>query len=372
MVISESSNRNFQSPLFSPASFGSLNVPNRIVMAPMTRTRAEANGTPQAINATYYAQRSSAGLIVTECTQVSDQGHGIIRCPGIHTKAQIEGWKQVTTAVHAAGGRIYLQVWHCGRVSHPSIMGGKQPVAPSAVAATGDFFTPDGRVPFPVPRPLEVTEIKEIVDDFAAAASNAKLAGFDGVELHGAFGYLPDQFLQDGTNHRADRYGGSVINRARFMLEILEALTGVWETGRVGVKLSPSNRFYGMYDSNAFETFGHLVREINRMKLGYIHMMEPSANDLKAGNVQIKETTKVFRPMFDGTLITNGGYDYDKADQTISDRIADAVSFGTLFIANPDLPYRLLTKAPLNEPDRNTFYGEGAKGYIDYRFLSRE
>ncbi len=355
--------------LFAASPLGRLTLPNRIVMAPMTRTRASQDGVPGELMRQYYAQRASAGLIVTECTQVSDQGHGIIRAPGIHGPAQVEGWRKVVEAVRAEGGRIVLQLWHCGRVSHPAIGGGDPPVAPSAIAAEGLIFTPEGRLPFPIPRALETGEIAGIVADFRRGAENALEAGFDGVELHGAFGYLPDQFLQDGTNRRTDAYGGSVGNRARFLLEVVEALAGVWGPERVGVKLSPSNRFYGMADSDALTTFGHVVRALSSMGIGYIHLMEPNISDLESGTVQVREVTRTFRPMFEGTVVTNGGYDRAKGDAVLAEGLADLVSFGVPFIANPDLPARLRRGGPFNAPDSSTFYGEGPKGYIDYPTL---
>jgi N-ethylmaleimide reductase len=227
--------------LFSPFQLSDLHLSNRIVMSAMTRTRASEDGVPTDLMRDYYVQRASAGLIVTECTQVSDQGHGIIRCPGLHRDDQVAGWRKVTDAVHAAGGRIICQIWHCGRVAHPGMRGGEQPVAPSPIPATGDFFLPSGRVEFPVPRDLRLDEIPGIVASFAAATRNARAAGFDGVELHGANGYLQGQFLQDGSNHRRDAYGGSVENRARLMLETADAMIGAWDAAHVGVRLSPSS-----------------------------------------------------------------------------------------------------------------------------------
>lgn len=356
--------------LFEHVELGKLTLPSRVVMAPMTRTRADDDGTPNALMADYYAQRATAGLIVTECTQVSVQAHGIINAPGIHSERQIAGWKTITAAVHAAGGRIVLQVWHCGRVSHPAIRDGTLPVAPSAVAAEGEFFTPDGRVPFPVPRALGLAEIAPIVEDFRAAARNAQRAGFDGVELHGAFGYLPDQFLQSGTNQRTDAYGGSVAGRARFMLEVVDALAGVWGANRVGVKLSPSNRFYGMHDDEPGETFGYVIDALNDVGVAYIHLMEPNAGDLATGTVQIARPTEHFRARIKRPLISNGGYDRAKAEAALARGLCDAVSFGTLFIANPDLPARLAQGGPFNPPDPAHFYGRGPGGYTDYPALA--
>jgi N-ethylmaleimide reductase len=343
-----------------------LTLRNRMVMAPMTRTRASDDGRPLPLMINYYAQRASAGLIVTECTQVSDQGHGIIRAPGLHRQDQVNGWRPIVDAVHAANGRIYCQLWHCGRVSHPDILDGALPVAPSAVAASGSFYLPSGPAEFPIPRVLGTDEISGIIDDFRQAAVNAEAAGFDGVELHGAFGYLPDQFLQDGTNQRTDSYGGSITNRARFMLEVVEALAGVWSAERVGVKLSPSNRFYGMFDSDARATFGHVIGALDAMRVGYLHLMEPNAADLATGTVQIERVAEAFRGAISVPLIANGGFDMQKAQAALDAGTADLISFGVPFLANPDLPIRFKRQAPLNEPDRSTFYGEGSKGYTDY------
>lgn len=356
--------------LFGPAQLGELHLANRTVMAPMTRTRAQETGIPTALMSEYYTQRSSAGLIVTECTQVCEQGRGIIRAPGIETSDQIEGWKAITHSVHASGGHIFLQLWHCGRVSHPAIrFDHSNPVAPSAIAAEGQIFTPDGRVDYPTPIELTVSQINDIVTDFTNAAQNAKNAGFDGVELHGAFGYLPDEFLQDGSNKRTDSYGGSIANRARFMLEIVEGLIGVWGSHRVGVKLSPSNRVNGMFDSNARDTFGYVIATLNAMNVGYIHLMEPSEKDLQTGTVQIEHVAETFRSLITVPLIANGGFDRAKAEAALAKGTADFISFGQLFVANPDLPARLHNNGPFNKPDPATFYGEGPQGYTDYPVL---
>jgi N-ethylmaleimide reductase len=355
--------------LFDPFDLSGLTLPNRMVMAPMTRTRASEDGRPLPLMMEYYVQRASAGLIVTECTQVSDQGHGIIRAPGLHRQDQLDAWRPIVDGVHAAGGRIFCQLWHCGRVSHPDIRNGALPVAPSAVAASGSFYLPTGPAEFPVPRVLGGEEISGIIDDFRQAAANAKAAGFDGVELHGAFGYLPDQFLQDGTNQRSDAYGGSVPNRARLLLEVVEALAGVWGVERVGVKLSPSNRFYGMFDSDARTTFGHVIGALDAMRVAYVHLMEPNAGDLATGTVQIEHVAETFRPAITVPLIANGSFDRQKAQAALDEGTADLVSFGVPFVANPDLPRRFQQDAPLNTPDPSTFYGEGPKGYTDYPAL---
>jgi N-ethylmaleimide reductase len=313
----------------------------------------------------YYVQRASAGLIITECTQVSNQGHGIIRCPGIHRDAQIAGWRRVTDAVHSAGGRMYCQIWHCGRVAHPDMRGGALPVGPSPIAATGDFFLPSGRVELPVPRPLSLEEIPAIIADFAQATRNAREAGFDGVELHGANGYLQDQFLQDGSNQRIDQYGGTVENRSRLMLETVQAMIGAWSAERVGVRLSPSSHLYGVDDGNKRATFGHVIRALNDLRIGYLCLLEPNKKDVERG-VQIEHVAETFRKMFSGPIIANTGFDKARANAMLASRDADLVAFGAPYIANPDLVERLRAGAPLNKPDPSTFYTEGPKGYTDY------
>lgn len=357
--------------IFETFDLHGLRMPNRMVMAPMTRTRASEIGVPTELMRVYYTQRASAGLIVTECTQVSDQAHGIIRAPGMHRADQVEGWRRVVDSVHAAGGRIYSQLWHCGRAAHPDMRGGEPPVAPSPIAADGQFFLPSGRVPYPIPRELAAVEIPAIVEDFGRAAGFAKDAGFDGVELHGAFGYLQDQFLQDGSNKRTDGYGGSIANRSRLMLETVEAMVGVWGAERVGVKLSPSNRLTGMFDSDAKATFGHVIAELDAMRIGYLHLMEPNATDLATGTVRIMHVAETFRSMISVPVIDNGGFDKDKAEAALRAKTADLVSFGVLFLANPDLPERFRRNAAMNKPDPATFYGgPSPEGYTDYPVLA--
>ena len=357
--------------LFSSIQLGSLNLPNRIVMAPMTRLRA-VGSIPTTLMATYYTQRVSAGLIVTECTMVSPLSNGYINCPGIYSAEQIAGWEQVTKSVHDKGGRIFLQIWHCGRVAHPSLLNGEIPVAPSAIPGVGTLHTPTGKVNLETPRALEIDEIPQIVEQFRQAAENAKKAGFDGIELHGAFGYLIDQFIQDGSNQRTDKYGGSIENRARFLLEIVEAVSSVWDNGNIGIKLSPSNTFYGMEDSNPQATFSYILKALNQHKLAYIHLMEPNEIDLKSRDV-INPALPVFRPFYQGKIITNGGYDKEKGNNAVNNAGADLVSFGKPYIANPDLPERFVADAELNTPDVKTFYGRGdenlQQGYTDYPAL---
>lgn len=358
--------------LFSPVKLGAYTLPNRIVMAPMTRLRA-VNSIPNSLMATYYAQRASAGLIVTECTMVSPLSNGYMNCPGIYSSEQVEGWKQITSAVHAKDGKIFLQLWHSGRVSHPALLNGELPVAPSAIAASGTLHTPIGKVNLDTPRALETEEIPQIVAQFRKAAENAIKAGFDGVELHGAFGYLIDQFLQDGSNQRSDIYGGSIENRARFLLEVMDAVTSVWESEKVGIKLSPSNTFYGMQDSNPKATFSYVIDALNRYNLAYIHLMEPNETDLATREV-LNPVLPIFRPTYKGTIISNGGYDKAKGNTVIAAGDADLVSFGKLFISNPDLPQRFAIDAELNPPNPKTFYGMGdnnlEQGYTDYPALA--
>jgi N-ethylmaleimide reductase len=358
------------SRLLSPTSFGSLELKNRMVMSPMTRCRASEGGVPTSINATYYQQRASAGLIIAEGTQISAQGVGYPATPGIHTPAQIAGWKLVTDAVHSAGGLIFLQLWHCGRVSHSFFHEGALPVAPSPVAINGKTlqFRGDGGVPFETPRPLKLDEIPGVIDQYRQAAQNAKEAGFDGVEIHGAFGYLPDQFLQDGTNQRTDQYGGSIENRARFLLEATQAAIDVWGKDRVGVKLSPSNTFNDMSDSDPVATFSFAVSALSKLGVGYVHLMEASEADLRHGGQAIPAST--FRRLFDGTLIVNQDYDRAKAEIALSSGNADLVSYARLFLANPDLPLRFANDLELNAPDPSTFYGGDEKGYTDYPFAT--
>ena len=355
--------------LFDSYDLNGLALPNRIAMSAMTRTRASKDGTPTDLMRDYYVQRASAGLIVTECTQVSDQAHGIIRCPGLHRDDQVAGWRKVTDAVHAAGGRIMCQVWHCGRVAHPGMRGGEQPVGPSPIPATGDFFLPTGRVDFPVPRELAIGEIPGIVADFAQATRNARIAGFDGVELHGANGYLQDQFLQDGSNKRSDAYGGPVENRARLMIDTTVAMIEAWDAAHVGVRLSPSSFLYGVDDSDKLATFGHVVRALDALKVSYLCMLEPNAKDSERG-VQIEHVARTFRPMISVPIIVNTGFDKAKANAALAAGDADLVAFGVPYIANPDLVARLGSDAPLNKPDPTKFYGVGPEGYTDYPTLA--
>ena len=351
--------------LFTPLQLGDLTLPNRAVMAPLTRMRAGDDNVPTQMNTTYYAQRASAGLIISEATQISLQGRGYAHSPGIHSPEQIAGWQLVTDAVHAAGGQIFLQLWHAGRTSHPALQeNGALPVAPSAIAAEGHAYTPDGRPSLVTPRALETKEIPRIVEQFRQGAENALAAGFDGVEIHGANGYLIDEFLEDGSNQRRDRYGGSVVNRTRFLLEVVEAVTSVWGRNRVGVKLSPSSENYSMSDSDRVGTFIYAVDALNTFDLAYFHLAEPNQWGSETGL-----NAAFFRPIYQGILMVNGDYNRQKGDAVLASGAADLVSFGRIFLANPDLPKRLALNAPLNEPDPATFYGGDEKGYTDYPLL---
>ena len=355
--------------LFTPVRAGALELANRVVMAPLTRNRARAeDDAPYEIHADYDAQRAGAGLIITEGSQISPEGKGYAGTPGIYSDAQIAGWRAVTDAVHAKGGKIVIQLWHVGRVSHTSLQpGGQAPVAPSAIGAAARTFDGTGFVETSVPRALELAEIPRLIADFRKAAENAKAAGFDGVELHAANGYLLNQFLCDGSNTRTDAYGGSVENRVRLLGEVLEALTDVWGADRVGVRLSPFANANGVSDSDPMATFGHAIDVLNRFGLAYLHMVEGQTG----GSRDLPEGWSIdgLRRRFDGVYIANNGYDREMAIEAVESDKADLVAFGKLYIANPDLALRLEKGAPLNEPDRATFYGGGREGYTDYPFL---
>lgn len=353
--------------LFTEFQMKGTNLRNRIVMAPMTRLRAHENGTPSQVMATYYAQRASAGLIITEATMVSPLSNGYMNAPGIYTEEHKEGWSNVTSSVHNAGGVIFLQLWHSGRVSHPHLLNGETPVAPSAIAGSGDLHTPKGKVELPVPRALEIEEIDEVVGQFKASAELALQAGFDGVEIHGAFGYLIDQFLQDISNKRTDIYGGSIANRIRFMREVVAAVSAIFP-GKTGIKLSPSNVFYGMGDSSPEALFSAALEELNSFDLAYVHLMEPSPTDIDAG-APIKNVIETFKGRSRHAIITNGGYDKLRAEQILASSGADLVSFGRPFIGNPDLVYRLINNSSLTDASPSSFYGRGPEsiqGYIDF------
>jgi N-ethylmaleimide reductase len=347
--------------LLEPFRLGPLTLPNRVGMAPLTRNRAYGT-VPGEMNATYYVQRASAGLIVAESAQVSPRGESYPDTPGIYTEAQLRGWRRITGAVHAAGGRIFLQLFHGGRISHPSLIG-ETPVAPSVLRPGGLIATPRGPQPFVTPRALETEEVGEIVEDFRRAAENAREVGFDGVEIHGANGYLVDQFLQSGTNQRTDRYGGPVENRARFLLEVTAAAVEVWGEGRVGVRLSPGGTFNDMRDADPRETFGYAAGALNDLPLAYLHAIKaPPAAGLDA--------RALLREAYRGVLVSAGGYTRESAEAALQAGEADLIAFGRAYIANPDLVERFAAGAPLNTPDPNTFYGGDARGYVDYPALA--
>ena len=347
--------------LFSPIKVGALTLNNRMVMAPLTRTRAGYEHLPNALMAEYYAQRASAGLIITECTMITPNTSAFAAEPGVYTAEQIEAWKLTTNAVHEKGGKIFMQIWHAGRAAHPDLNGGAPTFSASAIAINGDVHTQNGMVPHVAPQELSVEQIQVIVHEFAQAAKNAIAAGFDGVEVHAANGYLIDQFLRDGSNKRSDAYGGSLENRARFLSEILTAVSAAIGADRVGVRLSPLNSYNGMIDSDPIALIDYLSKHLNSFNLAYLHLMRADFFQAQKGDVMT-----VARANYKGVLIGNMGYSGDEAQQAIKDGLLDVVAFGTGFLANPDLPARLKAGVALNAPDASTFYTPGAKGYTDY------
>jgi len=355
--------------LFTPHTLGRLKLPHRIVMAPLTRSRsAQPGDIPQKMNVEYYGQRSSAALIISEATQISPQGKGYAFTPGIHSNAQVEGWKKITDEVHRKKSKIFLQLWHVGRVSHSSLQKGNAlPVAPSAIAPAGQAFTYEGMLDFETPRALSLEEIPDIVDQYTQAAKNAKAAGFDGVEIHAANGYLLDQFLKDGTNKRNDRYGGSIENRLRLTLEVTKAVTDVWGGQQVGIRISPTGTFNSMSESTPTPLFESLVEALNVYKLAYLHVVE---NFGESNNTEFDFVS--LRKKFKGAYMANGGYTAQLAEDSLNDDKSDLVAFGVPFISNPDLPQRLKTNAELNQADQSTFYGGSEKGYTDYPTLTEQ
>lgn len=368
--------------LFQPYKLGPLHLRHRIVMAPLTRSRARQPGNvPNALAACYYAQRASAALIVSEATQVSMQGQGYAWTPGIHSREQVEGWRGVTQAVHEAGGLIFNQLWHVGRISHPALQPDNMlPVAPSAITPAGQAFIENERgegelVPFVRPRALETEEMPYIVAQYERGARNAQTAGFDGVEIHGANGYLLDQFMESGTNRRTDLYGGPVANRSRLLFEIVEALIPIWGPDRIGVRLSPLGSFNDMSDANPEETFGYIAEKLSDYGLAYLHIVNPAAAALEKGqepDARALRMVELIRDKYRGTLMIAGGFDRDSAEAWLKQGRTDLIAFGRKFLANPDLPERLLLRAPLNADDPSTYYGGGAKGYTDYPTLAQE
>jgi N-ethylmaleimide reductase len=353
-------------PLFEPLRVGAMEVPNRLFMAPLTRCRAEAGHVPGALMAEYYAQRATAGLIIAEATMAMEGNSAFYAEPGIYNAAQVEGWKMVTEAVHGAGGRIFLQIWHGGRACHPLFNNGAQPVAPSAIAITNDEVnTPEGKKPYVVPRELGDDELPGIVAGFKVAAENAKAAGFDGIEVHGANGYLLDEFLRDGANKRTGPYGGPIENRARLLMEVIEAVSVVWGADRVGLRVSPLNSYNSMSDSDPVGLVSWLGEKLSGLGLAYWHVMRADFLGEQSGDVM-----SAARAAYRGALVGNMGYTAEEAAEAIAEKRLDAVAFGTPFLANPDLPTRVKAGAALNAPDPATFYKPGAKGYTDYPAMS--
>jgi len=360
--------------LFTPFQVGAITAPNRLALAPMTRSRAKNPGNvPTDSVVKYYVQRASAGLLITEGSQVSPQGVGYVDTPGIHSAEQVAGWKKVTDAVHAAGGRIFIQLWHVGAISHPSFHNGGLPVAPSAVQPQGvKAFTGKGMEEIPTPRALETAEVKAVVADFRKAAENAKAAGFDGVEVHGANGYLVDQFIQSSTNQRTDEYGGSVENRARFALEVVQAAVDVLGADRVGIRLSPTGNVGGIHDENRLATFSYLTEQLNQFGLAYLHVIEALPGHSMAAKAGQEPVGPALRKIFTGPFILNGGYTQETAEKALANNEADLIAFGVPYLANPDLVERFEQGAALNTPDQATFYGGDDKGYIDYPSLQEQ
>ncbi|MEO1211576.1 MAG: alkene reductase [Cyanobacteria bacterium J06638_20] len=361
--------------LLTSVQVGPYTLSNRLVMAPLTRNRSSADAlAPQAMHATYYAQRASAGLIISEATQISPQGIGYPLTPGIYSDAQTTAWKTVTDAVHAKGGRIFLQLWHVGRISHPSLQpDGALPVGPSAIAPQGMANTYSGDQPFVTPRALELSELPGIVADYRTAAENALAAGFDGVEVHSANGYLLDQFLHDGSNHRTDAYGGSIKNCTRLLFEVLETVIDVWGSDRVGIRLSPSGTFNDVADSNPKALFTYVVESLNRYNLAYLHLIEPRTGSDAANPAHpdaIDLTTAFFRSIYSGTILSAGGYTQESGNKAIAVGHTDLVVYGRIYISNPDLVERFRRNASLNPYDRSTFYGGNEQGYTDYPTLA--
>jgi N-ethylmaleimide reductase len=350
--------------IYDPIVLGDLKLSNRVFMAPLTRNRATPNGVPGRWASTYYSQRASAGLIVTEATQISPMGKGYINTPGIHTDEQIAGWKQIVDAVHQSGGHIFLQLWHVGRISHSSLLpGNASPVAPYAIRAHSQTVVESGFIDVSEPRALSLAEIQGTIEDYGRAASNAKAAGFDGVEIHAANGYLIDQFLRSKSNVRTDAYGGSAANRTRFLGEVVTAVLDVWEPTRVGVRISPLGSFNDMGDANPEETFARVVDVLNEYRPGYLHVVEDAI--VEASPIKADFYWRL-RSMWKGLYVANAGYDAERGERAVSDGSADAVAYGRLFLANPDLPARLSARGPLNVPDTASFYGGDERGYIDY------
>jgi N-ethylmaleimide reductase len=355
--------------LFSPLQIGSSTLKNRIIMAPLTRCRSVEKNIPNELMAKYYAQRASAGLIISEASQITPQGIGYPCTPGIHNQDQINGWKKTTQAVHENGGKIFLQLWHVGRISHSSFLDGALPVAPSAIRPAGEVYTFAGMQAYETPKALSIPEIHEIVNTYADAAHNAMEAGFDGVEVHSANGYLLDQFLRDGTNVREDVYGGTIENRSRFLFEVIDAVSQKIGSDKVGVRLSPSGTFNDMKDSDPKKLFSYVCNRLNECDIAYLHIVDALEGDIKHGANVVE--LSVLRDAYRGVLITCGGYDKQKGEDVIGNNLADAVAYGELYISNPDLVERFKINAALNKADPSTYYTQDEKGYTDYPSLGK-
>lgn len=353
--------------LHTPYQMGNINLPNRIVMAPLTRRRAEnPELAPNALMAEYYRQRASAGLIISEGSQVSAMGYGYTHTPGIYTEQQVEGWKKVTAAVHAAGGRIFIQLWHVGALSHPHLLPqGVAPLSASAIKPHGEVLTPLGHQAYEKSVPMTIEQIRQTINDFGQAAHNAMKAGFDGVEIHGAHGYLIDQFIMDGTNERTDDYGGSISNRARLLFEILEAVLREVPEGKTGIRLSPKRVRPGMSDSQPLKTYGYIIDKLNDYPLAFLHLSEMLSPEERLAD-QGKSFMPQYRGIYQGTLISCGGHSQESAEQMLQEGLADLIAFGKPFISNPDLAERLQNRYPLQDWDKDTFYHGAEKGYTDY------
>jgi N-ethylmaleimide reductase len=356
------------SDLFSTVNIGNLTLKNRMVLAPMTRNRAAKGNVPQDMNVEYYRQRAGAGLIITEASQVSPEGVGYPGTPGIYNQQQVTGWKKITDAVHAEGGSIYLQLWYCGRISHPDLLpGGQTPVGPSAIKPEGEAITFEGMKAFVEPRALEIDEIQSIVTQYNNAAVMAKQSGFDGVEIHAANGYLLDQFLRDGSNQRGDEYGGNVENRMRFLNQVIDTVLDVWDSKSVGIRLTPENSFNSMSDSDPQAHFNYFITQLNKRDLAYLHILE---GDMMGASRNVDY--RALRDAYEGLYMANNGYDKDRAQTALTNGDVDLVAFGVPFLANPDLVERYKNNLPLNEADQVTFYGGDEKGYTDYPFADEE
>ncbi|WP_298525279.1 alkene reductase [uncultured Christiangramia sp.] len=354
--------------LLQSYQMGDLNLKNRVIMAPMTRSRAENDANaPTDMHVTYYTQRAGAGLIISEGSQVSSRAVGYINTAGIHSPEQVEGWKKVTEAVHKDGGKIFIQLWHVGRISHPKFHNGDKPLAPSAINPNADVYTPDGQEKTVDPKAMSLQEIQETVQEFKSAAQNAKDAGFDGVEIHSSNGYLIHQFFNKNSNQRTDEYGGSIPNRARFFFEVLDAINEVWPENRIGCRFNPSlHKIFGIVASEeSIETFDYLMEKLNAYDLAYVHLSEPFS-DVSDVPYLITDIAKHYRKIYKGTLMINAGFDRESGNKVIEDGDADLVSYAKWYISNPDLVERFENKWPLAEYNEDTFYTPGKEGYIDY------